>query len=103
MAHTTDQDADWAQSAQKKRYTSLHGILPNNMAAQYVNEYVSAMQRGADPRYLKLVEAAKHFAYYEKEDTFATDRLAFDANVSAQDQVEYTYYWPPSAPRGSEC
>ena len=99
----------------------MHGImcdcgeaLPNNTAAQYVNEYVPAMQRGVYPgehpvvvrhdsgnsqrdetndceipRYLKVLAAGKHFADYEMEGTFGTDCLAFDANVSAQDQVEH--------------
>ena len=42
-----------------------------------------AKQRKADPRYLKVVAVAKHLADYEKVDTLATDRLAFDE-----------YYWP---------
>ena len=50
------------------------------------------MQQGEDPRYLKVVATAKHYADYDQEGNFGTDRLAFDANVSSQDQVEY--YWP---------
>ncbi len=55
-------------------------------------EYSVNMQHGEDERYIKVISTAKHYADYDQEGTYGINRLAFDANVSMQDQVEY--YWP---------
>ena len=50
------------------------------------------MENGEDHRYTKVVSTAKHYADYDQEGNYGTNRGSFDANVSMQDQVEY--YWP---------
>ena len=50
------------------------------------------MENGEDDKYLKVVSTAKHYADYDQEGNWGTERGTFDANVSAQNQVEY--YWP---------
>eukprot|EP01084_Bolivina_argentea_P317682 550834_1 len=62
------------------------------LTGQYVMQYSYYMQHGEDTKYLKLVSTAKHYADYDQEGNYGTDRGSFDANVTMQDQVDY--YWP---------
>eukprot|EP00484_Ammonia_sp_Unknown_P005082 CAMPEP_0197074090 /NCGR_PEP_ID=MMETSP1384-20130603/210934_1 /TAXON_ID=29189 /ORGANISM="Ammonia sp." /LENGTH=946 /DNA_ID=CAMNT_0042512931 /DNA_START=16 /DNA_END=2857 /DNA_ORIENTATION=- len=62
------------------------------LTGQYVMEYSYHMQNGEDTKYMKVVSTAKHYADYDQEGNYGTDRGSFDANVTMQDQVEY--YWP---------
>eukprot|EP00493_Phyllostaurus_siculus_P027910 UN28258 len=50
------------------------------------------MHEGEDPRFLKVVTTAKHFAAYDCENCYPFDdvkRGGFNANVTDQDMVEY--------------
>jgi len=62
------------------------------LTGEYVMHWTRGMQEGDDPRYLKVVSTAKHFADYDLEGNGGVDRTSFDALVSDKDQVEY--YWP---------
>eukprot|EP01084_Bolivina_argentea_P142244 249897_1 len=62
------------------------------LTGQYAMQYSYYMQHGEDTKYLKIVSTAKHYADYNQEGTYGTDRGDFDANVTMQDQVDY--YWP---------
>ena len=62
------------------------------LTGQYVAQYSYHMAHGEDHRYLKVISTAKHYADYDQEGNYGTNRGDFDANVTSQDQVEY--YWP---------
>jgi len=62
------------------------------LTGEYVMHYSRGMQEGDDPRYIKVVSTAKHYADYDLEGNWGVDRGSFNAIVNDQDQVEY--YWP---------
>lgn len=62
------------------------------LTGEYVMHYSRGMQEGNDPKYIKVVSTAKHYADYDLEGNWGTDRGSFNAIVNDQDQVEY--YWP---------
>jgi len=63
------------------------------MCGDYAMHYIPALQWGNDKKYLKTVATAKHYADYDQEGTYGTDRQDFDAVVNARDQAEY--FLPP--------
>lgn len=79
------------------------------MCGEYGMHYIRALQEGPDSRYLRAIATAKHFADYDQEGNFGTDRSrwgvvqcanpahtvhqphrqSFNAVVSLRDQAEY--------------
>ena len=47
------------------------------LTSQYVNAYVDGLQRGEDERYLKVAANCKHYAAYDLENWYGTDRFSF--------------------------
>ena len=63
------------------------------LASTYAYEYITGIQGGVDPKHLKLIATAKHFAGYDIEDWDGHSRLGNDMNITQQDLAEY--YMPP--------
>ena len=63
------------------------------LTSQYVYAFVTGLQNGDDPRYLKAAANCKHFDAYDLEIWNGTDKHRFNAKVSDQDLVET--YLPP--------
>jgi len=61
--------------------------------AEYARAFVTGMEEGEDPHYLKTSACCKHFLAYDLEDWNGTDRHHFDAVVSDSDIANY--YLPP--------
>lgn len=63
------------------------------LSAEYAYEYITGIQGGVDPRHLKLVGTAKHYAGYDIENWHDHSRLGNDMKITQQDLSEY--YMPP--------
>lgn len=61
--------------------------------AEYAYEYITGIQGGVDPKHLKLVATAKHYAGYDIENWHDHSRLGNDMIITQQDLSEY--YMPP--------
>jgi beta-glucosidase-like glycosyl hydrolase len=59
---------------------------------EYIMNWAPTMQFGPDPKYIKTVATAKHFADYDLEGNYGVNRGSFNAVVDPQDQV--AYYFP---------
>eukprot|EP01084_Bolivina_argentea_P148527 259646_1 len=64
------------------------------LTSEYALQYVNGLQNGVDTKYMKMGATLKHFADYDLEGGHynITSRLAFNAIVTGDDQVEF--YWP---------
>jgi hypothetical protein len=60
------------------------------LAGEYAMNFISAFQGEGESRYLKAISTAKHFATYDLEGNWETDRTEFNAVVTLQDQVGVT-------------
>ncbi|CAF0962663.1 unnamed protein product [Didymodactylos carnosus] len=58
------------------------------LTSRYVYALIDGLQKGDDPRYLKIAADCKHFNAYDLENWNGTDRFHFDAIVTDQDLVE---------------
>eukprot|EP00656_Telonema_subtile_P016917 TRINITY_DN18976_c0_g1_i1.p1 TRINITY_DN18976_c0_g1~~TRINITY_DN18976_c0_g1_i1.p1 ORF type:complete len:703 (+),score=112.32 TRINITY_DN18976_c0_g1_i1:153-2261(+) len=65
------------------------------LTGEYGVQFISGLQNGRtnDAGYLKAAAVVKHWFDYDLEGNHGTDRTAFNANVSSQDQTDY--FWPP--------
>jgi len=56
--------------------------------SQYVEAFVTGMQGGQDPNYLKVSACCKHYAAYSLEDSDGIDRFHFNGIVTDQDWAD---------------
>jgi beta-glucosidase-like glycosyl hydrolase len=56
--------------------------------AEYAANFVTGMQVGEDPNYVKASACCKHYAAYSLEDWGGVDRHHFDGNVTDQDWAD---------------
>lgn len=59
------------------------------LCASYAYEYITGIQGGVDPKHLKLVATAKHYAGYDIENWHNHSRLGNDLSITQQDLSEY--------------
>ncbi|EAW07155.1 beta-xylosidase XylA [Aspergillus clavatus NRRL 1] len=59
------------------------------LSSAYAYEYITGIQGGVDPKSLKLVATAKHYAGYDIENWDGHSRLGNDMNITQQDLSEY--------------
>jgi beta-D-xylosidase 4 len=58
------------------------------LTSSYVYALINGLQRGNDERYLKIAADCKHYAAYDLENWYGTDRFHFNARVADQDLFE---------------
>ena len=59
------------------------------LASTYAYEYITGIQGGVDPKHLKLIATAKHFAGYDIENWDGHSRLGNNLNITQRDLAEY--------------